>query len=603
KGNIKYKEVSEDRVIIESKFNIGEIPASSITYLDYDGMLKVDLTLNPIKEKIDELILEIPIRNDIATLMHAMADGIRTPIFTGKIPSGNGKIWDATKIMPSAFPPNFCSYIYLGNEHRGISWFAENDKGWSWDSSKPNLQIIREKDTLKLQINLINKPVVITEPRTITFGILAAPVKPKLEGWRHRWVSEKFQLVATDSVWFGYPSCCSVYPLGRDTYFWEIASKPRRGQKITDEDINMMKEKIKKYTEPMGKEMVERYLGSIQAKINIMNSRNPIFYYNRASFPAAEEFQTFMDEWCLHEYNTYLRNANFVAEIMIVPSESYIEHALWWYKKSFEIAGNTGVYWDNYFFIPTYNTMMTSAYKKEDGSIMPSTGLWGLRELVKRTFIMMNELGMEPRTMVHMTSTQILPLYSFATIQYDLEWKYGEGDMQTRFSREYLRLVSSGDLAGTWPILIGDMGQVKPEDRYRIQKSYIGVSLVHDLMDRPMTELFYKYRGPFIDMAKNNKDLVVYRYWDERKQPVYTNNPDLPGIVYSVAGKEALYGVVSYLKEDAQETVYIIPEILGFDKYKVIDIETNQQIPVENNSFKLNIKKHDLRVFKITRGE
>jgi hypothetical protein len=603
KGELRYKEVSEDRVIMESKFKIGDIEVNSVSYLEYDGMLKVDLTLNPCEEQIDELILEIPIRNDIAKLMHAMADGIRSPILTGQIPSGQGLVWDATKIMPSAFPSNFCTYIYLGDEHRGISWFSENDRGWSWDNKKPNLQIVREKDVLKLEINLINKPTRITKAQTITFGIMAAPVKPRVEGWRYRWISEKFDLIATDSVWFGYPSCCSVYPLGRDIYLWEILGKAHRGEKITEGEIETLKEKLIKYTEPYGKEMVERYTGSMMAKIGMQrNVRNTVFYFNRASFPAAEEFQTFMDEWCLNEYNTDLRNAKFISEIMIVPTDSYIDHALWWYKKAIEVAGAKVIYWDNYFFIPSYNTMMTSAYKKEDGSIMPSTGLWGLRELVKRTFVMMNEMGVEPMTMVHMTSTQILPLYSFATIQFDLEWRYGEGDMQNRFSREYLRLVSSGDISGTWPILIGDMGKVAEGERDRIQKSYIGVSLVHDLMDRPMSNLFYKYRKPFIDMAKDNKDLVVYRYWDERQQPVYTKNKDLPGIVYSVWGKEALYGVVSYLKEDAEETVFIESDKLGLSRYKVIDIDTNQEIPVENNTFKLNIKKHDLKVFRIIKN-
>ena len=36
---------------------------------------------------------------------------------------------------------------------------------------------------------------------------------------------------------------------------------------------------------------------------------------------------------------------------------------------------------------------------REDGSIVPSNGIWGLRELVKRTFVYMNELGMRPITM------------------------------------------------------------------------------------------------------------------------------------------------------------------------------------------------------------
>jgi len=600
KGIIKYKEVSPDRVIIESKFNIGNLSCNSISSLDYDGMLKIDLTLNPCEKKIDEMILEIPLKNEVAKLMHAMADGIRSPILTCYIPEGEGVIWDATKIQPSSFPKNFCTYIFLGNPKRGISWFAENDKGWAWDNQKPNLQLVREKDTLKLQINLINKPTVITKPQTITFGILAAPVKPRLEGWRHRWFTERFSLLGTDINWFALGDCGSVYPAGKDMYLWEMLKEGNKRQ-LTDEEINSVIERGKKYFEPYGKGRVDSFIAHVRYNLRARYGTTMVFYYNRASFAAAEEFQTFMDEWCLSDYNPY-RGDKGIWEIKIVPTDSYIDHALWWYKKSFEIANNKGVYWDNYFFAPSYNTMMTSAYKKEDGSIMPSIGLWGLRELVKRTFVMMNELGMEPITMVHMTSTQILPLYSFATVQYDWEWKYSEGDVQNRFSREYILLVSTGELSGTWPVLLGDHGKLA--DDPWTQKTFIGVTLVHDLLGPVSTwvkglgELWKKYREPFLDMAKE-KNMVAYRYWDERKQPVYCENNDLPGIVYSIPGKEAFYAVVSYAKNDLEEKVNIIPDILGFKKYKVIDIDTNEEVPVEKNSFLLKIKKHDLKVFRI----
>jgi hypothetical protein len=40
-------------------------------------------------------------------------------------------------------PAGFCSYIFLGSGHRGLSWFAENDKNWSWDRTTPNLEVAR----------------------------------------------------------------------------------------------------------------------------------------------------------------------------------------------------------------------------------------------------------------------------------------------------------------------------------------------------------------------------------------------------------------------------------------------------------------------------
>ena len=133
---------------------------------------------------------------------------------------------------------------------------------------------------------------------------------------------------------------------------------------------------------------------------------------------------------------------------------------------------------------------MTPAYAQPDGTIMPAAGMMGLRELCRRTFQFMNERNMTPIVMPHMTSTNILPLHGFATVQYDWEWKYSEGDVQDRFSREYLLLVSNGELAGTWPVLLGEHGK-QGSDPW-IQRTYAAVSIVHELDPRPSLAKVWK---------------------------------------------------------------------------------------------------------------
>ena len=598
KGKLVFKEKADDRAVIISNFSLGDLKAEATSTLDYDGTLRVDLTLLPTKSRIDSLILEIPLRDDLAKMMHAMADGVRDVILSDYVPEGQGIVWDATKLMTSSFPPNFCTYIFLGNPTRGICWFAENDRGWSWDPQKPNLQLVREGNVLKLQVNLVNKPIIIEKPRTITFGILAAPVKPRLAGWRYRWFKEKFHLLGTDINWFALGDCGSVYPAGKDMYLWQKLAEGNKRQ-LSDQEIEEVIQRGKKYFEPYGR--VDAFAAHVRYNLRAHYGATMVFYYNRSSYAACEEFQTFMDEWCLNDYNPH-RGEDAIYEIQIVPSESYIDYALYWFGKSFEIANNKGVYHDNYFFIPSFNRMMTGAYEKEDGTIMPSTGVWQLRELQKRIFTFMNERGMEPIVMVHNTSTQILPLYSFATVQYDWEWHYSEGDVQNRFQRKYILLVSTGELAGTWPVLLGDHG---PQDSDPwIQKTYIAVTLVHDLLGPvavwvpELGKLWQTYREPFLKLAEE-KGMVAYRYWDEKPQPIYADNPDLPGIVYSLPGKEALYAITSYSSKDEEAVVHIKPDVLGFKNYRVIDIDTGEELKVENDTLRFSLKKHDLKVFRI----
>lgn len=598
KGKLIFKEKAGDRVIAEAEFSLGEWKLRSLSTLEYDGTLRVDLTLLPSKKRIDSLVLQMPLKNSLATLMHAMADGIRDVILSDNVPEGEGVIWDSRKLRTSSFPPNFCTYIFLGSPTRGICWFAENDKGWSWDPQKPNLELIREKDVLILQVNLINKPTILNNPRRITFGILAAPVKPRLSGWRHRWFTEKFHLLGTDINWFALGDCGSVYPAGKDMYLWKMLAEGNKRQ-LSDEEIEEVIERGRKYFEPYGRMSV--YIPHVRYNLRAHQAATMVFYYNRSSYSACEEFQTFMDEWCLNDYNPH-RGEDAIYEIQIVPSESYIDYVLYWFGKSFEIANNKGVYHDNYFFIPSFNRMMTGAYEKEDGTIMPSTGVWQLRELQKRIFTYMNELGMEPIVMVHNTSTQILPLYSFATVQYDWEWRYSEGDVHNRFPRKYILLVSTGELAGTWPVLLSDHGPLASDPW--TQKTYIAVTLVHDLLgpvavwEPELGKLWEKYREPFLKLAQE-KGMIAYRYWDEKPQPICSDNPDLPGIVYCVPGKEALYAITSYSQKDEEASVHIKPDVLGFSTYKVIDIDSGEEMKVENNTINFTIEKHGLKVFRI----
>jgi hypothetical protein len=245
---------------------------------------------------------------------------------------------------------------------------------------------------------------------------------------------------------------------------------------------------------------------------------------------------------------------------------------------------------------------MTGAYVRPDGSIASSTGIWGLRELVKRTFQYMNERKMLPITVPHMTSTSILPMLSFATVQYDWEWHFSEGDVQDRFSREYILLATDGELAGVWPVPLPD--HLKQVADPWIQRTWAAVSIVHELDPAPTDEMRKQVWEPLLKPIfeiEDQKNLQVYRYWDDRPLPVTTNDYDLPSIVYSVPSKEAVVEITSYAHEDKPANVAIDAKTLGFKPggYKVVDIENGQEIPAVNDHLSFMLKKHDMREFRI----
>ncbi|MBN2451745.1 MAG: hypothetical protein JXR77_15260 [Lentisphaeria bacterium] len=593
-------------------FDAGGLAGTTEVLWDYDGTARVDLTLR-CDTPVHGLVLEIPFRAEAAGLLHANSDRIRAPIAQA-IPGGEGGVWDATTVACDDFLPNFCPYVYVGDAVRGLCWFAENDAGWGWDPATPNMVLERRPDAVVLRIPLINRPTDCRQARTITFGILAAPVKPRLVppgmapgAWRYRYLRERYSLLGTDINWFSLGTCGSFYPAGGNLWFWEMLARGNREQ-LNNEAVESVVQRGREYFEPYGPGKVESYERHVRHNLRSRYGTTMVFYYNRASHQGCEEFETFKDEWCLTDLRS-VEKGNGLGEIKVVPSDSYIDFNLYWYARSFEIGANRGVYWDNWFIAPSFNTRMTAAYRREDGSVVPAAGIWALRELAKRTFVMMNERGMLPITFPHMTSFNPLPMMSFATVQYDWEWKYSRGDVHDRHTREYILLASTGDLAGVWPVPLGDHGALASDPW--TQRTFTGVRLVHELDGYggfgTSWDKAHQANAPLFEPIRQLLDeerLVVYRYWeqDDRPQPLRTDHADVPAILYSVPGQEAVAAVTNYTREPLAVTLHVDPEILGFrpGTVAVANTEDGTLLTGAGNDLRLELPGHDVRVLRIT---
>lgn len=603
-GPVRFTHIAGNKVVATSNLSIGALTAKTMETWDYDGTMRVDLTLLGSQGRtVNDLTFDIPLSEKEAYLMHAMGDGIRNTV-SGPIPNGDGVVWTSADVQDVEMPANFCTYIFLGSPNRGLCWFTENNKGWDWNPQKPNLDIYRVNGVVHLRVHLINEPTIITAPQTITFGLLAAPVKPRIKPWRFEWVRGKYTLLGTDINWLALGDCGSVYPAGKDMRLWRMIKLGNR-ERLTDKQIEDTFQIGKKYFEPYGQDLVNAFHAQVRYNLTGRYGDRMVFYYNRSSYQAADEFQTFQDEWDMTDYRS-VGPGNSRNEIPIVPSESYDDMAEYWYGQSFDIAGNQGVYWDNWFFNPSSNTEMTPAFKDQSGTIVPSTGVWELRKLAKRTFQYMNQRGMKPITMAHMTSTSILPMLSFATVQYDWEWKYSEGDFQDRFTRDYIQLVTDGELAGTWPVVLGDHGDL--ENDIHTQRTMAGVCLVHEIdpsgwVDKVWTPLF----TPIFEIL-GYPHHKVWTYWADGQKPVHSE-ANAPWIVYSVPGKEAVLVVTSYMKEDAQANVSVNLKTLGFGDHAVItNVESGASSDLSSQSngfadFTFALPKHDVREFRITPTE
>lgn len=220
-----------------------------------------------------------------------------------------------------------------------------------------------------------------------------------------------------------------------------------------------------------------------------------------------------------------------------------------------------------------------------------------MREQAKRTFVMMNERKMTPIVFPHITSFACLPMLSFATAHYEWEWKYSEGDVQDRFSREYLQLVTIGQQAGTWPVPLSDQLQLANDPW--TQRTFTAVRMLHELDGYGGFDTAKALLKPAVAMLER-PTTIAYHYWEDRPMPARCVNADIPLLVYSDPGKEALLVACSYATADASADFAVDWAALGLEASSTVtDAETGRPIALQNGHLVVPIKKHDLCLVRI----
>lgn len=168
----------------------------------YDGNIDIDLKLmtrgktvaevlglSKKKEflyKLDKMWLEIPLKKEIATMYHMhfnsdifLSDG---SVIEMKRTSSGGSIPELDFSLP------FKTLLWLGNDERGLGWFAESERNWKPDDKNRAIEIIHKDDMVILRVHLLDghpeswegdlsKGNDIFYPIEFQFGFIATPVK------------------------------------------------------------------------------------------------------------------------------------------------------------------------------------------------------------------------------------------------------------------------------------------------------------------------------------------------------------------------------------------------------------------------------------------
>lgn len=157
--------------------NSKDLIVNTTSKVEYDGMMRVDLVVmsRPRGEnsaELDKLWLEIPIKEELASLFHFWPRR-GTALNSGAVP-------DTGLTLP------FRPLLWLGWEQEGLSWFAESDEGWQPRDPSKCIEIVKKEGKVVLRLHLLDAQAGKL-PLTLTFGFQATPVKPipkNFHDWR-----------------------------------------------------------------------------------------------------------------------------------------------------------------------------------------------------------------------------------------------------------------------------------------------------------------------------------------------------------------------------------------------------------------------------------
>ena len=522
-GSGRFAVKRPDRVVYEGSAAAPGATLKTRCTTEYDGCMKVELTLAPGKagHALRSLALEIPLLDIEAPLWHCCTTGLRINP-AGSAPPGEGDVWDSRKFPDGEWYGNFKPYLWLGGEERGLCWFADNDRGWALDvkrdAQSPCLVLHREQGVLTLRVNLVQKPVVITRPRRIVFGLMATPAKPMRRDWRAitfgwdrkglpaiHWMGSEYWGADTDF------SC--KYPRHGDLSVLDAIRDARRGKPVdVPAFIAAFAARNFKPDLPLGSKSKDEILRLLQVTMNMAAAAPPGSYLCayweefHTTNPLHEEVATFKNEWS--------GTLDFGSTGALAPS--YRDFACW-YGAQFVKRG-IGLYLDNAFPKRAYDPVTSSAYRLPNGEIQPSAGMWAHREYLKRLWIIHQELGPKdimPLMMIHMTNTHIVPYMVWNEANLDLEWFYGPEPAQSKYAADLLRAESLGRQSGNIPLALarteGDIG-----DRTRF-----GALMVHEIKPEPYGggRMGRALLDKLYDFGYGRTDCHVFNYW-QRDCPV-----------------------------------------------------------------------------------
>lgn len=555
----------DSEVTLKAGANSQFLALDAKSTIEFDGMMRIDLTLSPEKPVFAQnLRFEIPVRKEFARYFHYVPK-----------PSGYG-VKNAGFLPEDGWHAFFKPYLWLGDEDRGICWFAESFRDWLVDANFPAVEAVPEGDRVIIRVSFVNITRQISKPLKLTFGVQATPVRPRPAGWRGWRFSDNI------AVHWADPKYSSEYcpPNPRD---------PAQFQELVDS------------YHTQGKKMM------------MYSSQNWMS-------PSAPEWDYFEGDWNTYGFmHTATDVMKFDEPIMLLcpRSNDWHDYNAWRIQELFKTYNWDGMYFDHIRVWvcnnPLHNECNFIPETSQSGFITDSEGytqhavvysIFELRESYKRVYKIIKGANPDNMIVFHMSTRMVIPLMAFCDANVDGEHFRAGG----YFNGDYIKEMDIGELIaeytgrqwGPVPFFLPEIPAENRDDP-KWTRNMMTLLLLHDMglwyvfVNRDAVRSIWNVLDDF-----GIKESEFIPYWESSPHVTATGD-NIKVSIYYRKGKEIL-NVIANLGSDSFKTTLTggDPGYFGIHgKVTVKDGFSNEIIPVNAGTISLTIPAKDFRLIRV----
>lgn len=385
------------QAVLQAKAEAGPFRLEGKISVEFDGMTRIDFTLSgPPGEKLESFRLTIPIKAEHATYLH--------------YDPGKWRTTENSRALPAeGWTGPFKPYVWLGDEERGFSWFAETDEHWTPADNPQAIEVKREGNVAVMQLNVIASPVTLDKPIDFTFGFQATPVKEiTQDAWDYR-------IVRT----FGYGLESQPY-------------RPREGEtsKATTELGRLAELGVRTLVFHEGWTDVQnhpstRHGEKLHRLIKACHERNisVLLYFGYEMSELAPQYRFYGDECLVYpKAGGYQREPKQTTYVVCYQShwQDFMAEGI---ANIMDEYDADGVYLDGMFapWCNCANLHHGCGYRRADGSLHGTYAIFASREIMKRVYNIVKSRKPHGQLNVHNSTAMLTPGLAFATSSWDGE--------------------------------------------------------------------------------------------------------------------------------------------------------------------------------------